>query len=100
MSQMQVQRSALAQVDEDALWDMHRPLESSCQLRLLHFKDADPHHVNKAFWRTCCFMLGAVAERLFKDSVLVQLHSFPSPSGVYLPDMSTPFIMNILTTCF
>ncbi|XP_063226831.1 large ribosomal subunit protein mL39 isoform X2 [Bacillus rossius redtenbacheri] len=80
LSQMMVQRSALAQVDQGALWDMHRPLESPCQLRLLSLRDPDPRHVNKAFWRTCCFLLGAVAERLFKDDVRALLHSFPSPS--------------------
>nr|CAD7577915.1 unnamed protein product [Timema californicum] len=79
MSEMLMRRSALALVDK-TLWDMHRPLESGCQLELLHFKDPDPYHVNKAFWRTCSFLLGAVAEKIFKDNVSVQLHSFPSPN--------------------
>nr|CAD7413186.1 unnamed protein product [Timema poppensis] len=89
MSEMLMRRSALALVDK-TLWDMHRPLESGCQLELLHFKDPDPYHVNKAFWRTCSFLLGAVAEKIFKDNVSVKLHSFPSPnvkSGSFVYDV-------------
>ena len=37
--------------------------------------------VNKAFWRSCSLMLGAVLEEAFKDQHYVQLHSFPSPNG-------------------
>nr|CAD7610087.1 unnamed protein product [Timema genevievae] len=89
MSEMLMRRSALALVDK-TLWDMHRPLESGCQLELLHFKDPDPYHVNKAFWRTCSFLLGAVAEKIFKDNISVKLHSFPSPnvkSGSFVYDV-------------
>lgn len=81
MSEAVLQRSVLARVNGTHLWDMHRPLESDCTLELLHFKDADPYNVNKAFWRTCSMILGAVAERCFKSDVIVKLHSFPSPNG-------------------
>lgn len=83
-------RSALALVDDSTLWDMHRPLIKDCTLHLLHFHDAEPHHLNKAFWRTCSFLLGAVAENCFKDGVTSMLHSFPSPnvkSGSFLYDV-------------
>ncbi|KAJ6647538.1 39S ribosomal protein L39, mitochondrial [Pseudolycoriella hygida] len=73
-------RSALALVDNHTPWDMHRPLEDSCTLQLLHFTIADPHLVNKVFWRSCSFMLGAVLQECFKDEAQLQLHSFPSPS--------------------
>ncbi len=73
-------RSALALVD-GKLWDMHRPLVSDCNLQLLHFHDDDPFHVNRAFWRSCSFMLGAVLDAVFKEDVFVELHSFPPPNG-------------------
>lgn len=73
-------RSALALVDGE-LWDLHRPLVSDCSLELLHFHDEDPFHVNRAFWRSCSFMLGAVLDTVFKEDVFVELHSFPPPNG-------------------
>lgn len=81
MMKMLMQRSVLAMVDGKQLWDMHRPLESDCELQLLHFRDENPNHANKAFWRTCSLMLGDVAENAFKEGVEVKLHSFPRPSG-------------------
>lgn len=41
---------------------------------------SDPHLVNKAFWRTCSFMLGAVLQDCFKEDAGLFLHSFPSPN--------------------
>lgn len=83
MSEMLITRSVLAEVNGQ-LWDMHRPLEEDCELRLLHFRENDPYHVNKAFWRSCSFMLGAIIEESFKDNIQVNLHSFPAPNGMYL----------------
>lgn len=88
-----LQKAALAEVDGQP-WDMHRPLTAeSCSLRYLYFRDADPFSVNKAFWRSCSLMLGAVVEEAFKDQYYVQLHSFPSPnvrSGSYVYDVQLP----------
>lgn len=70
---------------------MHRPLEESCTLQLLNFNIADPHIVNRAFWRSCSFMLGAVLQTSIKDAAGLQLHSFPSPnvkSGSFVHDIS------------
>lgn len=97
MLQMLIRRSALAMVDGSTLWDMHRPLESDCELQLLHFQDENPSHVNKAFWRTCSLMLGAVAKNAFKDHVEVKLHSFPKPnvrSGSFVYDVEMPNLSN------
>lgn len=82
MFEMLVRRSALALVDGEKLWDMHRPLEDNCELQLLHFQDDNPAPVNKAFWRTCSLMLGAVVSSAFKDTIEVILHSFPRPNGI------------------
>lgn len=91
ISEMLCNRSVLALVDGIKLWDMHRPLESDCELQLLHFHDSDPYHCNKAFWRSCSIMLGSVLSNAFKNHVDVKLHSFPSPnvkSGSFVYDVA------------
>lgn len=83
-------RSALALKDGNVPWDMHRPLTESCTLQLLNFTVADPHLINKSFWRTCSFMLGAALEKSFSDEAHLQLHSFPGPnikSGSFVYDI-------------
>lgn len=90
MSEMLCNRSVLALVDGVKLWDMHRPLESDCEIQLLHFLDSDPYHSNRTFWRSCSLMLGSVLSRAFKDDIKVVLHSFPSPnvkSGSFVYDV-------------
>lgn len=91
LSEHHCKRSVLAIVDNHTVWDMHRPLEDDCTLQLINFTTADPHLANRAFWRSCSFMLGAVLSESFKDTVKVQLHSFPSPnvkSGSFLYDIA------------
>ncbi|XP_015596238.1 39S ribosomal protein L39, mitochondrial [Cephus cinctus] len=70
--------AALALVNEKP-WDMHRPLTGPCDLTFTTLK-APNISTNRAFWRTCSLILGAVAENAFKDDVEVHLHSFPAPS--------------------
>lgn len=85
--------SALAEVNGSP-WDMHTPLVSECDIKFLTTSAPNTHVVNKAFWRTCSLMLGAVAETAFKDDISVHLHSFPAPnikSGSFLHDVSLGF---------
>lgn len=63
LSELYLNRSVIAMVDEKNLWDMHRPLVDNCKLTFKHFKDENPGEVNKAFWRSCSFMLGMVSSR-------------------------------------
>lgn len=77
---MHCKKSALALVDNKIPWDIHRPLQESCTLQLLNFTIPDPHLVNKVFWRTCSFLLGAVLQNSFKEEAGLFLHSFPSPN--------------------
>jgi len=79
LSEFLMDRSALAMVNGE-LWDMQRPLKEDCTVELLHFHMDQPYHVNRAFWRSCSFMLGASLDTIFNDDVFVQLHSFPAPS--------------------
>ena len=73
--------SAIAEVNGEP-WDMHRPIESDCELKLLHFHSLDPTVANKAFWRSGSFLLGAVIELAFREEIPVVLHSFPAPNGI------------------
>jgi len=96
MSEMLMARSCLALVStedrpEGQLWDMHRPLEDDCTVELLHFHTEDPIQPNRAFWRSCSFLLGAAIDSAFKDDIAVHLHSFPAPSvasGSFVADVS------------
>lgn len=91
LSENHCKRSVVALVDSHTPWDMHRPLEDDCTLQLLNFTVADPHLVNRTFWRSCSFLLGAVLSECFKETVNVELHSFPSPnvkSGSFLYDIA------------
>lgn len=91
---MHCKRSALALIDSQIPWDMHRPLKESCTVQLLHFTITEPHLVNKAFWRTCSFLLGAALQECFKEEANLQLHSFPSPNirtGSFVHDIALSF---------
>lgn len=77
------QKSALAVVNDNILWDMHRPLPGNCSIKFLTFNDKDPYSLNKTFWRTGSFILGAVILRVFKENIPVYLHSFPPPNGKF-----------------
>lgn len=91
LSQRHSDGSAVALLNGNTVWDMHRPLTESGTLQLLNFQIEDPHHVNRAFWRSCSFMLGAVLQHCIKDSAALQLHSFPGPqvrSGSFVHDIA------------
>ncbi|KAI8140952.1 hypothetical protein BJV82DRAFT_620134 [Fennellomyces sp. T-0311] len=53
------ERTVIARVDGE-LWDLERPLESSCKLELLDFEHEDG---KKVFWHSSAHMLGEAAER-------------------------------------
>ncbi|KAI8433155.1 hypothetical protein MSG28_013999 [Choristoneura fumiferana] len=88
LSEWHADSNALALIDGAVHWDMHRPLSENCTLE--SYSSTEPQAVNKAFWRTCSFLLGAVAARAFKEDVTVKLHSFPGPdirSGSFIYDV-------------
>jgi len=91
ISETKCRTSLVALVDNKILWDMHRPLKGSCTLQLLHMKINDPTAVNKVFWRSSSFLLGAVMQRTFKENSGLFLHSFPWPSvrsGSFVHDIA------------
>ncbi|KRZ41883.1 39S ribosomal protein L39, mitochondrial [Trichinella pseudospiralis] len=91
-------RSALALVNNKP-WDMHRPLPSThCSLQFLFFTDLNPHLVNKAFWRTCSFVLGYIFETSLNKSIGVTLHSWPFvnvSSGSFIYDIALQMNNNL-----
>lgn len=82
--------SALAQVN-GIPWDMHKPFDADCEVRLSTMRTPNNRSVNNAFWRTCAFMLGGVIDSAFKDNITCHLHSFTAPnikSGSFLYDVA------------
>lgn len=75
-------RAALALVDSE-LWDMHRPLTSTCNVEFLYFDSEDPSVLNNVFWESCSIILGAVICNAFKDSVSITPHSYPPANSMY-----------------
>ncbi|KRX82349.1 39S ribosomal protein L39, mitochondrial [Trichinella sp. T6] len=98
VSRMLADRSPLALVNNKP-WDMHRPLPSTdCNLQFLFFTDLNPHLVNKAFWRTCSFVLGYIFETSLKKSIGVTLHSWPFvnvSSGSFIYDIALQMNNNL-----
>ncbi|XP_078089163.1 large ribosomal subunit protein mL39 [Mustelus asterias] len=89
MSEWCVKRSILALVDGE-IWDMYKPLNKSCDIQFLTFKDENPDEVNKAYWRSCAMMMGYVLETAFKDEYHVELIRAPDVpviSGAFCYDV-------------
>ncbi|XP_013412316.1 39S ribosomal protein L39, mitochondrial-like [Lingula anatina] len=85
-------RSAVALVNNQP-WDMHRPLTEDCELKFVHYRENDPYHANKAYWKSCSFILGHILEVAFQDQYYTELCSFPPPyvpSGSFVYDVKIP----------
>ncbi|CAG9863096.1 unnamed protein product [Phyllotreta striolata] len=82
--------SVVALLNGETLWHMHKPIPDTCKLQFLHYQSPNPVLVNKTFWRSCSFLMGAVVSQAFKDNIKLHLHSFPSPnvkSGSFVYDV-------------
>lgn len=92
LSELYFERSIIAKVNGQ-IWDMNRPLEEDCELTFHHFNEEDTFEVNKAFWRSCSFLLGKVISNSFKKDIDFHLHSWPKPnfkSGSFIYDVQLP----------
>ena len=80
------ERTVVARLDGDELWDLERPLEKNCSLELLDF---DHPEGQKVFWHSSAHILGEAAERRFGCSLCI---GPPVEDGFYyemaLPDMA------------
>ncbi|XP_039259372.2 large ribosomal subunit protein mL39-like [Styela clava] len=66
-------------------WDMHRPLDFDCEIKLLKYNMYQPEKeemimINRAYWKSCSLILGAVAQEAFQEDVDIKL--------AYLPNIS------------
>ena len=89
LSSVLASRSALALIDDQYISDLNRPLERDCSLKFLHFLEDNCEEQNRAYWRTCSFLLGYLLETSFKETHLIELCSFPPPhfqSGSFVYD--------------
>lgn len=72
-------------------WDMHRPIEEDCRIKFRHFQETDVSFINKAYWRSCSFVMGMAIRMAFKPQVKPMLHSWPKPnikSGSFIYDVA------------
>lgn len=73
-------RSVLALVNGQP-WDLHRPLEESCELRFLHFKDEDPSISNEVRLVPASllfqFLQAEISECVGPEEVLYCMLEFP-----------------------
>ncbi|KAI7093179.1 threonyl-tRNA synthetase-like protein, partial [Hortaea werneckii] len=80
------ERTVIARVDGEELWDLERPLEKSCKLELLDFEHPEG---KKVFWHSSAHILGEAAERRFGCSLCI---GPPVEDGFYyemaLPDQA------------
>ncbi|GAM83274.1 hypothetical protein ANO11243_012600 [Dothideomycetidae sp. 11243] len=62
------ERTVVARLDGEELWDLERPLERSCKLELLDFEHPEG---KKVFWHSSAHILGEAAERRFGCSLCI-----------------------------
>lgn len=78
-----LKRTVVAKIDDEVLWDIGRPLEKDCKLKLLTFDDDEGKYV---FWHSSAHMLGEATERRFACSLCF---GPPTERGFYY-DMRLP----------
>lgn len=77
------ERTVVARLDGEELWDLERPLEKSCRLELLDFEHPEGKRV---FWHSSAHILGEASERRFGCSLCI---GPPIEDGFYY-EMSLP----------
>ena len=83
LSSVLADRSCLALIDDNYIWDMNHPLDRNCTLKFLHFMEEKCEEQNRAYWRTCSFIIGYILETAFKSNYNIELCSFPPPQFQY-----------------
>nr|CAB3263975.1 39S ribosomal protein L39, mitochondrial [Phallusia mammillata] len=81
--------------DPSLIYSMNQPLDADCRLQFLKFNmsQATPWHhqqVNKAYWRSCAFILGAITKDAFQTSFSPHVYKFPDiseKSGAFCCDI-------------
>ncbi|WVQ98556.1 threonine-tRNA ligase [Kwoniella sp. CBS 9459] len=77
----------IAKVNNQQLWDLTRPLESSCDIKLLDFDSPDnDYEARQVFWHSSAHVMGEACERRFDGCCLG--YGPPLPEGGFFYDMS------------
>lgn len=77
------ERTVIARIDGDTLWDLERPLEKSVQLEFLDFEHPEG---KKVYWHSSAHILGEACERRFGCNLC---NGPPTEEGFYY-DMALP----------
>lgn len=73
--------------NDEELWDLDRPLEKSCSLKLLDFDSEDnDYEARQVFWHSSAHVMGEACERRFEGCCLG--YGPPLPEGGFFYDMS------------
>jgi threonyl-tRNA synthetase len=87
ISQSLAEKVIIAKVNNQELWDMDRPLEFSCALKLLDFDSEDnDYEARQVFWHSSAHVLGEACERRYEGCCLG--YGPPLPEGGFFYDMS------------
>lgn len=80
-------RTVIAKVNNQQLWDLTRPLEGSCNLALLDFDSPEgDYEARQVFWHSSAHVMGEACERSFEGCCLG--YGPPLPEGGFFYDMS------------
>lgn len=81
------ERIIIAKVNNQELWDLNRPLESSCTLALLDFDSPENNYeARQVFWHSSAHVMGEACERRFEGCCLG--YGPPIEEGGFFYDMS------------
>lgn len=87
ISQSLAEKVIIAKVNNQELWDLDRPLEFSCSLKLLDFDSEDnDYEARQVFWHSSAHVMGEACERRFEGCCLG--YGPPLPEGGFFYDMS------------
>ena len=80
-------RIIIAKVNNQELWDLNRPLETSCSLALLDFDSPENNYeARQVFWHSSAHVLGESCERRFEGCCLG--YGPPLEEGGFFYDMA------------
>ncbi len=81
------ERIIISKVNNQELWDLHRPLEASCSLSLLDFDSPEnDYEAKQVFWHSSAHVLGEACERRYEGCCLG--YGPPLDEGGFFYDMS------------
>jgi threonyl-tRNA synthetase len=81
------ERIIISKVNNQILWDLNRPLETSCSLSLLDFDSPENNYeARQVFWHSSAHVLGESCERRFDSCCLG--YGPPLEEGGFFYDMS------------